>query len=196
MNTNNNLNIIGFLGGKHAGKDTAGNYLIEKFNYTKYAFGDPVKDICKTMFSLTDSQITDPTEKEMIDPRWGISPRTMFQRIGTEFGQIGLYKLFPELKGKVPYRTLWVKLFEDWVKKNKSKMIVITDIRFEHEIKAIKENNGVIIKINRETEFNDNHISEIELKTIDQNLIDYTIDNNYTLDDLYSQLDTIIYVPF
>ena len=196
MNTNNNLNIIGFLGAKHTGKDTAGNYLIEKFNYTKYAFGDPVKDICKTMFSLTDSQITDPTEKEMIDPRWGISPRTMFQRIGTEFGQIGLYKLFPELKGKVPYRTLWVKLFEYWVKKNKSKMIVITDIRFEHEIKAIKDNNGVIIKINRETEFNDNHISEIELKTIDQSLIDYTIDNNYTLDDLYSQLDTIIYVPF
>ena len=196
MNTNNNLNIIGFLGAKHTGKDTAGNYLIEKFNYTKYAFGDPVKDICKTMFSLTDSQITDPTEKEMIDPRWGISPRTMFQRIGTEFGQIGLYKLFPELKGKVPYRTLWVKLVEDWVKKNKSKMIVITDIRFEHEIKAIKDNNGVIMKINRETEFNDNHISEIELKTIDQSLIDYTIDNNYTLDDLYSQLDTIIYVPF
>ena len=62
--------------------------------------------------------------------------------------------------------------------------------------KQLKRKIGVIIKIGRETEFDDNHISEFRLKTIDQSYIDYEIDNNFTLEDLYSQLDTIILVPF
>ena len=197
MENKNKVNIVGFLGSKHVGKDTAGSYLIEKFEYKRYAFGDPVKQICKNMFNLSEDQLNNPRAKETIDPRWGISPRTMFQRIGTEFGQVGLYKLFPELKKVVPYRKLWVKLFEDWVKKNSTDdKIVITDIRFQHELISIKENGGIIIKVNRDTDLNDDHISEREFKYIDKSLIDYEIDNNYTVDDLYSQLDTIIYVPF
>ena len=47
-----NFNIIGFLGTKHSGKDTAGNYIIQKFGYKKYAFGDPVKQICKIIFCI------------------------------------------------------------------------------------------------------------------------------------------------
>ena len=48
--------IIGFLGNKHSGKDTASRYIIETLLYKKYAFGDPVKDICKVLFCLEDVQ--------------------------------------------------------------------------------------------------------------------------------------------
>ena len=192
----NKKRIIGFLGVKSSGKDTAGQYLIDTFGYTKYALGDPVKQICKTMFNLSDDQITDQKLKEQIDHRWVISPRTMFQRIGTEFGQIKLYRLFPELKNYIPYRTLWVKIFEQWLERHTESLVVITDLRFEHEINAIKSNGGIIVKINRDTGIIDNHISEIEMNQINKDLVDYEIDNNYAVEDLYSQLDTIIYVPF
>ena len=85
--------IIGFLGKKHSGKDTAGKYMIEKHGFKRYAFGDPVKEICKILFNLTREQLTIPELKETIDKRWGLSPRQMFQRIGTEFGQFNLFKL-------------------------------------------------------------------------------------------------------
>ena len=189
-------NIIGLLGTKHSGKDTAGSYLISKHQFMRYAFGDPVKDICKILFSLSDLQLTEPSIKEIVDDRWGLSPRNMFQRIGTEFGQIGLFKLFPELKTKIKYRELWTRLFEEWLKQQGDGNIVITDVRFKHEIECIKKYGGTIVKMNRNTYKNDNHLSETELNIIPDDMIDYTIDNNHTLDDLYSQLDTIIYVPF
>ena len=46
--------IVGFLGRKRSGKDTAVNYLIDNYNFTRYAFGDPVKDVCRTMFNFSE----------------------------------------------------------------------------------------------------------------------------------------------
>ena len=188
--------IIGLLGTKHSGKDTAGTYLISKHQFVRYAFGDPVKDICQILFSLSDLQLTDPSMKEMVDERWGLRPRDMFQRFGTEFGQMGILKLFPELNNKIKYRELWSRLFEEWLKQQGNANIVITDVRFKHEIECIKKYGGTIIKMNRDTSKNDTHLSETELNLIPDDMIDHIIDNNHTLDDLYSQLDTIIYVPF
>jgi hypothetical protein len=190
--------IIGIIGNKNAGKDTIGQYLCEKFGYTRYAFGDPVKQVCKTIFSLSDEQLNDRKLKETIDPRWDISPRHMFQRIGTEFAQFELFKLFPEIKQKLKYRELWVDVFEKWYQKSENKVnpVVITDVRFKHEVQKIKDLGGIILKVNRNNNANDCHISELELNRIPKNLIDYIIDNNYTIDDLYSQIDTIIYIPF
>ena len=69
-------------------------------------------------------------------------------------------------------------------------------MRFKHEVECIKKYGGTIIKINRNTSNDDAHLSETELNLISDDMITYSIDNNNTLDDLYSQLDTIIYMPF
>ena len=196
MDNEKKLNLIGLIGVKKSGKDTVGNYLIENFGFTRYAFGDPVKNICKTLFDLSDEQLTDHKLKEEKDERWDVSPREMFQRIGTEFGQFELFKIFPELKKKIKYREIWVKLFEEWTQKNTDKKVVITDVRFKHEAKKIKDLGGINIRINRNFDKKDNHISEVELNQIPKDLIDFEIDNNYKLVDLYSQIDKIIYVPF
>jgi hypothetical protein len=191
-----NKRLIGIIGLKQSGKDTAGTYLIEQHGFSRYAFGDPVKQICKTLFDLSDEQLVNHKLKEAKDPRWGISPREMFQRIGTEFGQFELFKIFPELKKKIKHREMWVKLFNEWLIKNQDKKVVITDVRFKHEAKYIKDSGGFNIKINRNTGRTDGHISEIELNQIPKEFIDYEIDNNSKLVDLYSQLDSIIYFPF
>lgn len=188
-------NIIGFLGGKQSGKDTASRYIIETLRYKKYAFGDPVKDICKILFCLDNEQLNNHDKKEEVDQRWGISPRQMFQRIGTELGQFHIYKLFPELKDKLNYRQLWVRLFEEWMKTHNDD-IVISDVRFIHEIKCIQKYGGIIVKIDRSLDTNDMHVSEQELDKIPDDMIDYVIKNNYTKDDLFSQIDIIINMPF
>lgn len=188
--------LIGFIGIKKSGKDTCSDYLVERFKYYKLAFGDPVKKICAILFNLSNEQLEDRNHKEKIDPRWNIAPRTMFQRIGTEFGQEMLFNLFPELNGKIDQKHLWVELLKQKMCSNTiNKHFVISDIRFNHEANFIKENNGILIKINRKClELNDSHKSENELDFIDKTLIDYEIDNNYTLEDLYSQIDSIIYL--
>lgn len=191
-----NPKLIGFIGIKKSGKDTCADYLGTRFKYHKLAFGDPVKKICAILFNLSNEQLEDRNHKEKIDPRWNISPRTMFQRIGTEFGQEMLFNLFPELNGKIDQKHLWIELLKQTMFSNTiNKHFVISDIRFKHEANFIKENNGILIKINRKClELNDSHKSENELDFIDKTLIDYEIDNNYTLEDLYSQIDSIIYL--
>ena len=187
------IDRIGLLGNKGSGKDTLADYLVKEKQYIKYSFATPVKEIAKNLFNLNEEQLNGNL-KEVIDDRWGVSPRVMFQRIGTEFGQYKIYELFPEIKDKIAAKGLWVKLFEDFLKENKDKNIVIADVRFNHEVNILKKHNFNIIKINRNTELNDSHISENEIRLIKH--IDYEIDNNGTKEQLYSQFDNFIYIPF
>ena len=39
------MSIIGFLAQKYHGKDTAADYLVKKYHYTKIAFAKPLKDL-------------------------------------------------------------------------------------------------------------------------------------------------------
>ena len=187
------MDKIGLLGKKGSGKDTLANYLVNEKDFVKYSFATPIKEIAKIMFNLNEEQLNGNL-KEVLDERWGISPRVMFQRIGTEFGQYKIYELFPELKDKIVSRGLWLKLFEDFLEKNKDKNIVIVDVRFNHEVDFLKKHNFNIIKINREDVLNDSHISENEIKLIKH--IDYEIDNNRSKEHLFSQIDKFIYIPF
>ena len=191
------VRIIGLLGNKRSGKDTAGNYLVEKYGYKRYAFGDPIKEISRHLFNLDDSQLYGD-KKEVVDERWNLKPRTIFQRLGTEFGQYTIYNIFPELKTKFNNRQLWVYHFELWLKEeiqnNKNINIVITDVRFKHEIEIIKKYGGDIIKIyNPKLNKTYEHISEIEIKTLKYD--DFII-NDKDLSYLYKQIDIIAQTPF
>ena len=69
----NQNQIIGFLGKKRCGKDTSGDYLIEKYGFVKYAFADPVKQICKILFDFSEDQLYG-NKKEGVDFRWYLTP--------------------------------------------------------------------------------------------------------------------------
>jgi hypothetical protein len=186
------MDRIGLLGNAGSGKDTLADYLVNDKEYIKYNFADPIKEISKIIFNLSDEQLY--CSKDIIDERWGLSPRIIFQRIGTEFGQYKIYDLFPELKDKIAYRGLWLKLFEVFLEANKDKNIVIADVRFKHEVDFLKKHNFNIIKINRENNKNDSHISEKEINLIKN--VDYEINNNSTKEDLFTHYNDFIYIPF
>jgi hypothetical protein len=71
--------------------------------------------------------------------------------------------------------------------------IVFSDIRFQDELDYIKKLNGVIIRINRsnniQNEFN-NHLSEQCINKL--NNIDIEIENNLTINDLNNKVNSII----
>ena len=147
------------------------------------------------MFNLSEDQLYGDT-KEEIDERWGMSPRTIIQRFGTEFGQYNIYKIYPELKTRIKSRCLWISLFKQFMEKNKNKKIVISDVRFKNEVDFIDSVGGYIIKLNRPLNIIDNHISELEINTIPSQFIKTTIDNDKTLTDLYNKIDNLLLVPF
>ena len=185
--------IIGLLGNKGSGKDTAGSYLVEKYGYKRYAFADPIKEISRHLFSLSEEQLSGSLKEEK-DNRWGLKPRTIFQRLGTEFGQYKIYNIFPELKRHIPSRQIWTYNFELWLQKNRENNIVITDVRFKHEVDVVKKYGGEIIKITRNNlETIDKHISEDGIKDI---AYDDEILNNKDKEHLYKHIDIVANTPF
>lgn len=181
--------IIALTGKKRSGKDTAGSYLVDKYGFTKYAFAQPIKDICKIIF-LWDERHIEGELKEVIDTRWGISPREAFQTIGTDIFR----DTFPKLHKKFNYligMDIWIKRFIYWYQDNKDKDIVITDLRFFNEAQILRELGGYIVKIISPVPNQDKHKSETEMDRITANkLIDnykYSVEFIHEMIEVYYQ---------
>lgn len=186
--------IIGIAGKKRSGKDTISDYLIQEYDFIKYGFADPIKDIGKIIFGFTEEQLYG-NKKDIIDLQWGIKPRDFFQKFGTDYGQFIFPEHFPEIFKGENKRGLWVQVFKNWYL-NKLEIdpcikVIINDVRFQHEFDLIKSLGGYIIKVERDkiVNINDIHISENELDNIKFNCI---IQNNSSIEDLYRKIKEII----
>lgn len=168
--------IVGITGKKYHGKDTVANYLKEKYNFECYAFAEPIKEICKSVFGFTDEQLYG-SQKETIDEYWGKSPRYFFQTIGTD-----LFRNHIDSE-------IWIKSLQKKIE-NKSENVVVSDVRFKNEADCILKKKGKIVKVIRNTDhIQDNHTSETELDEIKP---DYILLNLGSLHDLYKQIDQMI----
>jgi len=173
--------IIAFTGKKYSGKDTCSDILVSKYGFIKKSFAEPVKKACKNIFLLTENQVNG-TEKEVLDGRWGCSPRVIMQKVATELFRDELKKHI-----NIP-ESIWIYGMRLFLQQNKDKNIVISDLRFPDEAKMIKEFGGVIISLHRNNDNQpDNHPSE------NYNILgDYCIDNNGDVDTLKENLKTIL----
>lgn len=62
---------------------------------------------------------------------------------------------------------------------------IISDVRFINEALSVKQHGGIILKISRQSNKSDNHISETELEQI---VPDWTIANDGTIEELYKKI--------
>jgi|ETNmetMinimDraft_8_1059916.scaffolds.fasta_scaffold13216_3 hypothetical protein len=185
-----NQNLIGITGYKRSGKDTAGEYFIER-GYIKYAFAGPLKKACQEIFMFTDEQ-TEGKDKEKYDDRWNISARKVFQRFGTEIFRENLADFYPEME-KIK-ENFWTYRFKIWYENqleiNKDVKIVVTDVRFDNEANIIKELGGIIIKVKRKNKKNlDQHKSETSIEKIK---CDYLVKNDSNIENYYKKLSKIV----
>lgn len=177
-------------GKARSGKDTVANYLVKKHSLKKDAFAKPIKDMVKIQYGWTEDHVNGEL-KDVVDPFWGISPRQALQSLGTDYAQDYLCMNYPDFK-KTTGANVWVKSFAK--RMDLVEDYVLSDYRFSHEFHYLanilqEENKQVVtLKITRnklDTKVED-HKSELSLKDL---YVDYEIDNNSTLEDLYKKLD-------
>jgi hypothetical protein len=131
---------------------------------------------------LTNNPLDNRIYKTKRTNRW------LLQTLGTESIRNNIHQdtwinaLFVDYKGNnyETYETGKHLTFPNWI---------ISDLRFLNEAKAVKNRNGIIIKIIRGEKSTSNHVSETELEQI---IPDYTIENNGTIEEFYSKLIHIL----
>ena len=167
--------LIGIAGKAGVGKDTLGKYLCDEYRCVHYYFAKPLKEGAKIMFALTDDQIAN---KEVPIEPWGISPRKIWQLLGTEVG-----------RGIDP--AIWIKNAEIFIKSVPGRTVVITDVRFDNEAIFIRNRGGVIINIVREQQdiIENRHSSEGGLKPDN---VDLYIHNNSTIENMCNEVTYMI----
>lgn len=182
--------IIGITGLKHNGKDTIANYLCQKYNYTKIAFADPLKEACQSIFGFNYEQIHGSL-KETLDEYWfGLTPRQILQFVGTELFRKEMKRLNEEFGEE-----LWIlsakKKITEIIKNNENALIVISDVRFPNECEMIKKQNGTLIRVVRSS-VNISHDLHDSEKYVSDLEVDYEIINDGSIDDLNKKIDSII----
>jgi hypothetical protein len=120
--------IIGLGYRARAGKDTVADHLVRGHGFTRVAFADNLKTAARAIFHLTDEQLYGD-RKELIDPRWGLTPRDILQRLGTE----GVRNVFGS---HVWRKSLFLGL-------EPGRDYVVTDVRFPDEVQEVKDAGGV-----------------------------------------------------
>lgn len=182
-------NIIAICGAKRSGKDVLAKYLINLYNYEKLSFAEPLKKAVKELFNFNDIQVgideenAIGNEKDIIDDRWGITPRKALQYFGTEIMQYKMNELIPNINRGFFADILLSKIVEN-------KNYVISDLRFLHEYEKIKGLNIVIIKVVRPSlvKIRDIHISENEYEQIPCNI---EILNEGTIEDFINNFELL-----
>lgn len=99
----------------------------------------------------------------------GVTPRTLMQTLGTEWGRDAVFS------------DLWIHVFKR--RAAQFDRVICTDIRFLNEAVVVRSGGGVLIKIDADDRLGPNldpHPSEQEMAQIKADLV---IENNGTLDD-------------
>ena len=139
--------IVGLLGFIGSGKGTAGD-ILKDTGFTPVSFAKGVKDVTAEMFGWPRHLLEGDTQqsrewREQPDKFWTkelgkeFSPRLALQLMGTEVGRDVFHKDF------------WVIKLKNYIQKNPNQNYVITDVRFQNEIKFVHSLNGILIEIQR-----------------------------------------------
>lgn len=167
--------IIGLTGKARSGKDTVAEHLALTHGFHHYWFSKPMKDACRSMFGWNDDHLYGDL-KEVVDPRFNVSPRVALQTLGTEWGRNTINS------------DMWILRAQKEIEQHDC--IVVSDCRFDNEAEAIIESGGIVIEVSR------NDINQVaphsSEKGISSNLVTFRIDNNGTLQDLYKSVDSLL----
>ena len=169
--------LIGLTGAKYSGKDTLADHLCHSHGFIKYALADPLKEVCKSLFDLRDEQLWGDL-KEKNDPRYDKTPRQLLQILGTDC-----------IRQKVR-DDFWVARWQAWLDNAPHTRVVVSDVRFQNEIRAIHDNGGVVLRIERPClRRSDSHVSE---QTHTLGGIDHTILNDLAPADMHRRFDALL----
>ncbi len=205
------IGVCGFIG---SGKDTIADYLVNIHQYRRESFANTLKDACAAVFGWDRTMLEGRTKqarewREQVDEWWSkrldmvITPRWVLQQWGTEVCRRGFHD------------DIWIASLENKLRTSQDD-VVISDCRFPNEIKAIRNQGGVVIRVIRGPEpvwYDDavavnagpknmrwsiakNNMDKLDIHASETAWVgtefDATLDNNGTLDQLYQQVNDLL----
>jgi hypothetical protein len=199
--------VCGFIG---SGKDTIADYLTNFHGFRRESFANSLKDAVAQVFGWDRTMLEGRTKtarewREQVDPWWAerlnmpnLTPRWVLQYWGTEVCRRAFHD------------DIWIASLENKLRNSKDD-IVISDCRFPNEIKSIKEAGGIVVRVVRGAEPEWYQVAEYANNGIEMfketlssygihasetawvgTKFDHILDNNETIDDLYTQVKSII----
>jgi len=211
--------IVGFVGLIGSGKDTAADFLVNFHGFRRDSFASTLKDAVANVFGWDRIMLEGRTAesrawREKVDPWWSrrlniphLTPRYILQYWGTEVCRQGFHD------------DIWIASLENKLQRS-SDNVVISDVRFPNEIAALKRAGGQIFWIQRgalpdwydcafvenTTDLDEQWILQDHKQLMEQKYpavhasewawvgqnFDAVIDNNGTVDDLYTQLRSLV----
>jgi hypothetical protein len=207
------IGVCGFIG---SGKDTIADYLTNFHGFRRESFANTLKDAVAAVFGWDRTMLEGRTKqarewREQVDPWWAerlnmpnLTPRWVLQYWGTEVCRRGFHD------------DIWIASLENKLRSSTDN-IVISDCRFPNEIKSIRDAGGIIVWVKRgelpewyEDAVNANRgevgnfswatsrsrlekagIHASETAWVGTNF-DYVLENNSSIDELFSQTSEII----
>ena len=186
--------LIGLYALAQSGKDTVCK-MLEPYAFTvkRVAFADLLKDSVCALFGITREQVeewkVDPTVRVMItktaridgptDVLASMTFREFLQRYGTESHR----DIFGEdfwLERALPLHRIYG---------GKEVLYLVTDVRFDNEMRFIRELGGVIVRIDRWAENPMAHHASEQVG--ESKHVTHVISNKGTLDDLRTEVDRV-----
>ena len=211
--------IVGFVGFIGSGKDTAADYLVNFYEFRRDSFASTLKDAVSAVFGWDRVLLEGRTKqardwREQVDTWWAhrlgmpnLTPRWVLQNWGTEVCRNAFHD------------DIWIASLENKMRKTTDN-IVISDVRFPNEIKAIHEAGGIVVRVKRgeDPEWynaavsanagpNGNatwSLSKAKLAQLNIHAsetawvggdIDYVINNDSSIDDLFEQINNLVVDP-
>lgn len=204
------VDIIILVGNSGVGKDLCSTYLSNKLNWPTYALATPVKQMASIAFNLPIEYFNDRDKKEIPVNVFGLSdkmsPRQMMQMIYKDCFTEVVNKYLPNiaplffiynmenkfnLKGDRSVLSLQDKTTTNLESPIVYQKLILSDFRNPIYIEYLQLHYKCLtIKLIRPGIIVQNHISEKEVN--DVKYIDYVVNNDSTIDDLYIKLDKIL----
>ena len=164
-----------------SGKDTAALSLIETKGWARFAFADVLKESLKVLFLFSDEQVYGD-KKDIVDLRWGRSPRHLLQWLGTDVLRAQFDENFFTKHALLQITSLL----------EKHPGVVVTDCRFDNEAELIRKLNGVVIQIVRNTQQRNPEATHTSEAGVSKHLVDTILVNNESIEALQSKASTFI----
>jgi len=183
------IGVVGLIG---SGKDTVSKRLEQKHGFRRDSFAKSLKDAVSAMFNwdreMLEGNGDDSRQwREQPDEFWSkkfgktVTPRWVLQHFGTEVMRQHMHD------------AIWI---DSCLSRYDGRPTVISDTRFQNELKTIKENKGQIILVKRgelptREQMQDKGAHKSEWDWMGWNF-DHVIDNDGSKEDLYKKVDDLI----
>lgn len=185
--TNPHPILIGLGYKMEHGKDTVADHLVRRYGFVKVGFADALKDAVASMYGWKRELLDDQTFKRKYDEYWDCTPRQALQKVGQS------------MRDNID-RDIWVRSCIIRIIESGHKRVVISDMRYINEVKAIQDLQGWdsfavhVDRGNHRPNVEDASIFEHESETaLDYYYdFDYVIDNNGTHEQLIQGADEMI----